>query len=672
VALPPSKKGCAGMSSTDRLKSEIENHLGFFPPHFQPLLATPAMLEHVWKLWISVYTVERIPLIFKEKAFAYAARFVKSPYFLICQSSSLKEMGMTGQEILMWLNKPPMSDLNFQELLKTLKENRRMVDAWPTEESLLEKALFESLTLLYHKRFEVHFLSAEIHRILGPVLYNDFLNLLIFIKTSHELTEAFPSLAPEADKRVSMFRAALLAEEPRLQDFFNSYYEKSLRELYDIDLKMIGEFPPSGIHPEFAHVMNAKLKTELAEAKNELMKLNAEKLRIPGQEAETPFKNTFKNAPDIIYRLDQKGHFVYVNNTVEVLGFKPDELMGRHFSTILHEEDVKTVSRSEVLPLYTGENTGERNAPKLFDERRTGNRMTKDLEVRLLAKKSSDGPAAASYYYGEVNCCGLYDEELSRKKEFLGTVGIIRNTTDRKKIERTRDGFLSTVSHELRTPAAVIKEAVYSLQEGLAGPLTEDQMGFVKLAHRNANRLSKIINNILDLSRLESRKVDLFRRSISLEKIIRDTLENFASVSKNKTLSVEIESIHKPLNIQADEDLMTVVFNNLIDNAIRFSQSKVIVRGTYIDDDGSVSKEKTNRVLVSVMDDGPGIDSNYMKNLFNKYTQINRPRNVSNYKGTGLGLVICKEIIHLHSGKIWVESYPNQGAYFHFILPVFQ
>lgn len=657
------------MSYMERLKLEIENHLGFFPAHFQPLMATPAMLEHVWKLQISVYAAERIPLHFKEKSFAYLSRFVKSPYFLVCQASGLKELKMTGPEIYEWLKKAPLSDFNFQKLREIFRENSREIDNWPSESSLLEKALFESLTLLYHKGFELHFLLDEIRRVLGPVFYNDFLNLLIFVKTSHEIAQAFRDISPESDKRVRAFKDILLNEEPRLKDFFKSYYEKAQSELLKIDLELMGSVPLSNLHPEYVHILNKKLQSELDAAKKELMRLGQEKTSIQNETKEGSLENIFKTAPDIIYRLDQDGNFIYINDTVQALGFKPHELLGKHFSLILHEEDVQTASRSRVLPAYAGEHTGDKNAPKLFDERRTGDRMTKDLEVRLLGKKGSETPSSF-YYYGEVNSCGFYDQAPSDKKEFLGTVGIIRNTTEKRKMEKTRDGFLSTVSHELRTPAAVIKEAVYSLREGLAGPLTEDQMGFVELADRNANRLSKIINNILDLSRLESRKVDLFKKEISLEKIIHETLANYGPVSKDKILSIEIQTTHSPLNIQADEDLITVVFNNLLDNAIRFAQSKVIVQGAFIDENGSKAAEKTNRVLISVMDDGPGIDPLYMKNLFNKYTQINRPRNNSKYKGTGLGLVICKEIIHLHSGKIWVESYPHQGAYFHFILPV--
>ncbi len=135
--------------------------------------------------------------------------------------------------------------------------------------------------------------------------------------------------------------------------------------------------------------------------------------------------------PDIVYRIDTNGHFTYLNKSVEKIGYTTEQLLGEHFSTILHPEDVTRVSRSIVLPKYQGQATGNEKAPLLFDERRTGDRITKKLSIRL--KKRDD--AKRSFDEGEVIAIGLYDTEEERGN-FIGTIGIIRDVSDVKRAAR--------------------------------------------------------------------------------------------------------------------------------------------------------------------------------------------------------------------------------------------
>lgn len=135
--------------------------------------------------------------------------------------------------------------------------------------------------------------------------------------------------------------------------------------------------------------------------------------------------------PDIVYRIDINGNFTYLNESVEKLGYTTEQLLGEHFSTILHPEDVPRVSRSIVLPKYRGQATGSEKAPLLFDERRTGDRITKKLSVRL--KKRDD--IRRSFDEGEVIAIGLYDTDKERKN-FIGTIGVIRDVSDVKRATR--------------------------------------------------------------------------------------------------------------------------------------------------------------------------------------------------------------------------------------------
>jgi len=157
-----------------------------------------------------------------------------------------------------------------------------------------------------------------------------------------------------------------------------------------------------------------------------------------GDEAER-YIAIIKALPDIVYRIDPEGKFTFVNDSVSSLGYEPEELIGEHFSKIVHPDDVKLFARNFVLPKYRGKVTGDDNAPKLFDERRTGIRKTKDLEIRLLLKKKKrnmDERIGTVIAFGDVSSTGHYDREIDQiDKQFLGTLGIIRDITERKRAE---------------------------------------------------------------------------------------------------------------------------------------------------------------------------------------------------------------------------------------------
>lgn len=156
---------------------------------------------------------------------------------------------------------------------------------------------------------------------------------------------------------------------------------------------------------------------------------------VPSAEVER-YIAIIKALPDIVYRIDPDGNFTFINDSVRSLGYEPDELIGEHFSKIVHPEDVKLFARNFILPRYRGKITGDDNAPKLFDERRTGNRKTKDLEIRLLLKKKKkdmDERIGTVIAFGDVSSTGHYDREIKEAdKQFLGTLGIIRDITERK------------------------------------------------------------------------------------------------------------------------------------------------------------------------------------------------------------------------------------------------
>jgi PAS domain S-box-containing protein len=189
------------------------------------------------------------------------------------------------------------------------------------------------------------------------------------------------------------------------------------------------------------------------------------------QMTEHQYMNLVQAIPDIVYTLDSEGRFLYLNDAVGELGFEPHALIGKHFSEIVHPDDVPQVSRSIVLPSLAGTRTGDELAPKLFDERRSGKRMTKNLEIRL--RKASDGGAYARTSincYGEVNCSGFRLPEYEGAG--LGTMGIIRDVTLRKLHEReleneiaSKEVLLMEIHHRVKNNLQVVS-SLLNLQEG--------------------------------------------------------------------------------------------------------------------------------------------------------------------------------------------------------------
>jgi PAS domain S-box-containing protein len=154
------------------------------------------------------------------------------------------------------------------------------------------------------------------------------------------------------------------------------------------------------------------------------------------RESEQKYRTFVQTIPDIVYTIDENGIFTFVSDYIEQLGYRPEELIGKHFSIILHNDDVPQVSRSSVLKKYKGKQTGDKDAPRLFDERRTRSRKTSNLEVRLLQKDKEATRSALIDVITEVSASGFYSAEVDDgDKKFIGTIGVIRDITERKKQE---------------------------------------------------------------------------------------------------------------------------------------------------------------------------------------------------------------------------------------------
>jgi len=232
---------------------------------------------------------------------------------------------------------------------------------------------------------------------------------------------------------------------------------------------------------------------------------------------------------------------------------------------------------------------------------------------------------------------------------------------------RLKGEFLSHVSHELRSPLSVIHQFTTILLDGLGGALNGDQRDYLEISLRNVNQLKMMIDDLLEASRAETSKLTVRRSSVSTTDVAAKVVQSFRAAAKEKGIKLKIDSIGELPPIYADPGRISQVLTNLLDNAIKFSppDSVVTVRMEVFADDPAF-------VLISVTDCGCGIEPEHAERVFDRLYQVEGALQESR-RGLGLGLYICKELIGLHSGAIWVNSKSKRitGTTVHFTVPIF-
>ncbi|MBD5402137.1 hypothetical protein HDR58_04985 [bacterium] len=266
-----------------------------------------------------------------------------------------------------------------------------------------------------------------------------------------------------------------------------------------------------------------------------------------------------------------------------------------------------------------------------------------------------------------LKSAGLYKEIIEKNEEL-------------QKLERVKSEFISIVSHELRTPLTPIKNALSILASGRCGNLGENAIKFIDMAKRNAENLTNIINDILDINKIEAGKMDFNYKNINIHSVIENVKSNFDCVAKEHEIIFTTDEQQNLPEIYADSQRLGQVLTNLVSNAIKFTpKGKSITIKSELKNAENINSNpyfeneiKTlsgNYIIVSVIDEGIGIKNENLLKAFDKFTQIENSlsRKVG---GTGLGLPIARQLIKAHKGSIWCDSEENVGSSFHFAIPV--
>ncbi len=247
----------------------------------------------------------------------------------------------------------------------------------------------------------------------------------------------------------------------------------------------------------------------------------------------------------------------------------------------------------------------------------------------------------------------------SRAGVIPGAVLVLRDITRLRELDRLKSEFVMTASHELRTPLTSIGMSVAMLMESAAAKLTDKERKLLDVCHEEVNRLKALVNDLLDLSKIEAGKLELFFEPVSPSFLSQQAVAMMRNQYESKGINLTDEVPAELPEVQADPNKIVWVLVNLLANAVRYTPAggHVWLRGELLGD----------MVQLSVQDDGPGVPREMQSRIFDKFVRLDQGEATS---GSGLGLAISKEIIRAHRGVIWLESESGQGSMFNFTLPL--
>ncbi len=351
------------------------------------------------------------------------------------------------------------------------------------------------------------------------------------------------------------------------------------------------------------------------------------------RESEERYADLVRESPDPILRLDPGGRITAFNPAAERLsGLGAAEVHGFAFASIVLDAESAAQAQAELARVLAGEDR------PLFEV----DWLTRGQGRRML----------------EANA-----HAIRHGSETVGLQVTLRDVTERKRTEQRKDEFISTVSHELRTPLTSILGSLGLLAGGAAGGLPEASLKLVSIARRNGERLLRLINDILDLDRLKSGKIDLRPRTLEIAQVIEQAVESDRAFAERYGVAFEVDRPLPAARVQAAPDRLAKVFSNLLSHAVKFSPALQPVRISATCDDGWVR--------IAIRDHGPGIAEDFRPRVFERFAQADtsdmRPRG-----GTGLGLSIAKGMVDRMGGRLAFESRPGEGTTFLVELPEFR
>ncbi|QLE39105.1 response regulator [Nostoc sp. C052] len=386
-----------------------------------------------------------------------------------------------------------------------------------------------------------------------------------------------------------------------------------------------------------------ELELRVAERTAELIRVNQqlqsqldERQRTQGELrfSQARFARILDIADDAIISINGFQRITLFNQGAEkIFGYSAQEVIGKGLDLLLPQRFFQ-VHRQHVVDFGQSPNVARR-----MGERR---------EIYGRRKDGTEFPAEASI------------SKIDMSEEMFYTV-ILRDITERKQIERMKDEFVSVVSHELRTPLTSIHGSLGMLASDLLPTDSEQGKRLLQIATDSSERLVRLINDILDIERIESGKAKMEPEICNVVDLIVQAVNVMQPLADKAGVKVSISALSG--QVWADSDRIVQTLTNLLSNAIKFSSAgSTVCLG---------AQQQGDEVLLTVKDTGRGIPTDKLESIFERFQQIDSSDS-RNHDGTGLGLAICKSIMQQHGGRIWAESVLGEGSTFYVTLPLFE
>ncbi len=357
--------------------------------------------------------------------------------------------------------------------------------------------------------------------------------------------------------------------------------------------------------------------------------------------------------PDVIYFKDKSGKLVLVNRAfAKGLNCRPEDVVGKTDYDIFPRQRAQRMAKDDALVLKAGKT--------IIDKVERATRpdgVDNYVSTTKIPRYDSKGRI--------IGLMGI-TRDITRRIRLERLVdekgGIEKKARDWEELYKAKSQFVSAVSHEMRTPLAIIKESMSLISEGIFGVLNERQNSLVKKASVNAQRLNNIVNDLLDISRIERGTFRLHFSLVSLDDLIDDSASHFRNLARQKDIALDYDLPDQEINLFIDLARINQVLTNLINNAVKFTEpgGKIKVEVKILE----------SKIRVAVIDTGIGIIAENLPKVFDRFVQVSGSES-HNKAGLGLGLSIAKELIERHGGEIWAESRPGVGSKFYFTLPRF-
>jgi PAS domain S-box-containing protein len=473
------------------------------------------------------------------------------------------------------------------------------------------------------------------------VSFLDIFLLVLVILASTAILLYFISTGIKVDKQSKTIDSGLKGSKQMTQDLAKELTTLNVpSETAHVAAKRISTIVDQEVHQktEFIRVeMKNTYEKALVEKEQTLNKVkvefdtvqkNYEKLGKQKKQTENVVRNMAKG----LVVVNDKGEVLFVNPIAEkILGVKPQSLVGKSITNAKGEH---------VITMVNEDGLEERNVAAL----------EQDNSAKDIMKEST----------------AIIETESGQTR---GMVSILTGTTQLKKVDEYKTEFVANISHEFRTPLICIQKSLMAVRDELKN-LDENQLAYFDIALRNAKRLEKMVNDILDISKIESGKMVLRPELFSVYSFVQDIKNTFAVWARDKNIELTTEVADDHLAVEADQERLSQVLTNLVSNALKFTprSGKIMISAKQLDEKTARKKEDVGLVEIGVRDTGPGLSEEDKKKLFQKFSQASTVATAGE-KGSGLGLTIAKQIVTLHSGQVVVESEAGKGSYFGVMIP---